>query len=205
VYQHADPATRLSSMFSFFDDKPGQSGGPLVSKAKKPISKPRPVLTTPSASTSHSLTPKASSSSLKPPRPALSRPGSSSSQKGKINGNGSPARPSPTPKKRKAESRIESESESSSDDESELAQKAKKRGTTSRSTTAGLFGDGDEGSTGHGSWTLSDVDERGEWGRGWAGFVTSEEALFGRVSGWAGAEKPGGTLDKYVACEWDAT
>ena len=82
-----------------------------------------------------------------------------------------------------------------------MALKAKKRGTMSRSTTAGLFGDGDEDATGHGSWTLGEVDERGEWGRGWTGFVTSEEALFGRVSGWAGGEKTGGTLDKYVACE----
>lgn len=48
------------------------------------------------------------------------------------------------------------------------------------------------------------VDERGEWSRGWAGFVPGEEVVRGLRKGWAGGHGEGekGVLDKYVACEF---
>jgi H3 lysine-79-specific histone-lysine N-methyltransferase len=52
-------------------------------------------------------------------------------------------------------------------------------------------------------WCLDKVDERGEWGRGWTGFVSCEEAVRGDVNGWAGGKgvAKGNSLDKYIPCE----
>jgi H3 lysine-79-specific histone-lysine N-methyltransferase len=51
-------------------------------------------------------------------------------------------------------------------------------------------------------WCLDKVDERGEWGRGWAGFVGSEAAVRQDVLGFAGGKGEGKvSLDKYMACE----
>ena len=51
---------------------------------------------------------------------------------------------------------------------------------------------------------MDEVDERGEYDRGWAGFVPCEEAVRGLRRGWASWGNEGGKadLDKYVACEW---
>jgi H3 lysine-79-specific histone-lysine N-methyltransferase len=50
------------------------------------------------------------------------------------------------------------------------------------------------------------VDERGEWGRGWVGFVRCEEVVRGQVSGWAGGGgEAKGRLEKYQACKHATT
>ena len=50
---------------------------------------------------------------------------------------------------------------------------------------------------------LDQVDERGEFGRGWVGFVGSEEIVRGITQGWATGDAVGNAeLDKYVPCEW---
>lgn len=202
-------------MFSFFgdDDKPNTSngpGGPIVTKVKKTISgptKPRPAViggmsTTykPSSATSSSRVNGSNSSSLlKAPKPALPRLGSTSSLKS--------SRSSPvasTPKKRRLETKIESESDDSdsSDDALDLKMK-KKRSVPSRSATVGLLdGDTREGEGKCGSWCLGEVDQRGEYGRGWVGFVSCEEAMRGEVSGWGGGERPARGMEKYVPCEY---
>lgn len=213
-------------MFSFFgdDDKPNNGkrpGGPIITKVRKTVTttsspKPRPstsiggISTTykppPSFSASSSKLPgpsrngAASSSSLKAPtKPALSRPGSSSSFKSAQRS--SPA-PASTPKKRKIETKIESESDDS-DSSDDPVQTKVRRSAPSRSTTIGLSGEAEskESERRCGSWCLDEVDKRGEWGRGWVGFVSCEEALRGEVSGWAGGERPAKGLEKYVPCE----
>ena len=195
-------------MFSFFDDKPGQEQAkPLISRVKKMVPKPRgPVLSTPQKSggfsgthnpSSSSKSGSTSSASLKPPKPAMTRPGSSSSiTKAKTTPRSSPA---PTPRKRKVESRVQSESDSSSEDDA-FDVKTKKR-AISRGTTAGAGGEDGVDEVKWGDWDLGLVDMRGEWGRGWCGFVGSDEVIRGGLKGWAGGGKMEGTLDKYVPCE----
>lgn len=52
-------------------------------------------------------------------------------------------------------------------------------------------------------WCLDKVDQRGEWERGWAGFVSCEEAVKGDVLGWRGGKGEGkGNLEKYIACKF---
>ena len=96
------------------------------------------------------------------------------------------------------EQRIESESDS----DSSLDLTSKKSSTAS---TTRLF-DPDRGhpsgkSGKAGRWCIDQCDRRGEFGYGWCGFVTSEEAMRGNVKGWASEGKAEGSLDKYVPCE----
>lgn len=100
------------------------------------------------------------------------------------------------------ESRVQSESESDSSGDDAFDVKTKKR-IISRSTTAGAGGAGEDGmgEVRYGEWDLSVVDMRGEWRRGWCGFVGSDEVLRGGLKGWAGGGKAEGSLDKYVPCE----
>ncbi|ORX34694.1 S-adenosyl-L-methionine-dependent methyltransferase [Kockovaella imperatae] len=48
-------------------------------------------------------------------------------------------------------------------------------------------------------WCFSQVDERGEWGRGWAGFVPSEEVVRGQRRGFKGSlQGKANDLEKYI-------
>nr|XP_018266838.1 uncharacterized protein I303_00816 [Kwoniella dejecticola CBS 10117]OBR88996.1 hypothetical protein I303_00816 [Kwoniella dejecticola CBS 10117] len=143
------------------------------------------------------------------PRPALSKNASSRSS----NGNGIPKSPAKSPiPKRKASSvaRVESESESESSDsasgEDALTPKSRLKrqksshlgNLTPRSASGGMeeeFTRTDE------LFCLHEVDMRGEFGRGWVGFVGGEEVLKGKVEGWAGGSSWGESkgLEKYQA------
>ena len=50
-------------------------------------------------------------------------------------------------------------------------------------------------------WCLNLVDERGEWNRGWTGFVPSEEVVRGQRRGWARSIPSKDDLGKYIPCE----
>ncbi|WVW81966.1 hypothetical protein I302_103969 [Kwoniella bestiolae CBS 10118] len=124
----------------------------------------------------------------------------------------SPAR-SPIPK-RKANlvARIESESESSgsdsesSDDALDPKPKLKRRkgSPTGTSTPTSLLGrDDDFLGRKDELFCLDEVDMRGEYDRGWVGFVGCEEVLNGKIKGWAsgsnGWGENGKGLEKYQA------
>ncbi|OCF45218.1 histone-lysine N-methyltransferase, H3 lysine-79 specific [Kwoniella heveanensis CBS 569] len=106
--------------------------------------------------------------------------------------------------------RIESESESdsssssseSSDDALDPKPKKRRKGITNGSATPLAAGLGDEDHARKDQWCLDQVDMRGEYGRGWVGFVGSEEVVRGQIYGWAGGNGGNGdgkNLEKYQA------
>jgi H3 lysine-79-specific histone-lysine N-methyltransferase len=211
-------------MLSFFGsgsgngDKPSSSSGPIISTVtvKKPTPRPRltgptprsgPLITKPSSSSSVSRPASTSASQSKSDnhlkadnrllhKNSKSRLGSSPSS----SASRSPAskRKTPTP------SRIQSESSS----DSETREPKRKRphagnGTPQRlasSTATPLPG---EEEVRRKVFCLDEVDERGEFGRAWTGFVGCEEVVRGVRRGWATGNDPGrGELEKYVPCKY---
>ncbi len=187
-------------MFSFFgDEKPGSSStsGVIVSKAiKKTVVKPttnnlKPSSTSRPSSTGGPSRSPALSGSSTPRRPSYLKTPSASSAKVKRK------KATPTP------SRIQSESESETSDDALDPKPKKKRGV-------GI--NGSRGGTGtplpyqdevvSDKWCLDLVDERGEWGRGWVGFIPCEEAVRGIRKGWAsGYDSKPNDMDKYLPCK----
>ena len=108
---------------------------------------------------------------------------------------------------------MQSESESDrsgSDDALDPKPKRARQGDTStpglgRGASAGAGASAGLGSDEEvfGKWCFGKVDERGEWGRGWIGYVPSEEVFRGVRRGWAGSQggKAAYNLEKYVPCE----
>ncbi|WWC66703.1 uncharacterized protein I206_100607 [Kwoniella pini CBS 10737] len=168
-------------------------------------------LKVPSSSSSkfNGNSPKKNGNSSPLSRPTLTKELSSKSSNGVSKS--SPTR-SPIPK-RKASSvaRVESESESSgsesesSEDALDPKPKLKRQKSsylgnlTPRSASNG--GPEDELARMDELFCLDDVDMRGEFGRGWVGFVGCEEVLRGKVEGWAGGSNWGESkgLEKYQA------
>ncbi|KAK8845461.1 hypothetical protein IAR55_006174 [Kwoniella newhampshirensis] len=217
-------------MLSFFGDQKGKPPPKttIVSKVavRKPLPKtgPSPVSTLNRSSNGLLAVPSSSngvkkngtSPSSKTPLSSTSKPGSSSSStftpKRPFPERSSPTRiSSPSkPIKRKASSnkieRIQSESESSSSsdsggssEEDALDPKPKRRRfRTGTSSTTPFPG---EEEVGRNIFCLDKVDMRGEWGRGWVGFVGCEEVVRGSMRGWAGGNAGDGlkNLDKYQA------
>ncbi|WRT63690.1 uncharacterized protein IL334_000613 [Kwoniella shivajii] len=115
----------------------------------------------------------------------------------------SPAR-SPAPKRKAApEARIESESESDSDSSSsedalDPKPKLKRRKGINTGTSTPTLAEVETRSDG---FCLEEVDMRGEYNRGWIGFVGCEEVLQGGSNGWAGGGGNGQSkgLEKYQA------
>lgn len=130
------------------------------------------------------------------------------------------ARRKRTPEPVRSESESESASSSSSSSSNKKEKKKRKRlddktissslpGTPKfmRKPTSGIQ-NGHSRPDGTGSlgkrklWCIDQCDQRGEWDRGWAGFVTCEEAVRGDVKGWAGGKGIAkGSLEKYIPCE----
>lgn len=175
---------------------PRSNGG---SSGKSPLSRPGS-----SSSSSSSLKPLASKRPLdkaSPSRPKIS----------------SPSVRSPSVKRKATVDRIQSESESSSSDSDSGASSSSSSGDAldpkpkskrrrkhhGTSTNATPFPGEEELAGGRELFCLDEVDMRGEWGRGWVGFVGCEEVVRGNVGGWAGGNPQGGekNLDKYQACE----
>lgn len=106
-----------------------------------------------------------------------------------------------SPRRRKVASpqRVLPPSDSESSDDEVAVRKRRKLGAGTSGTTP----DTSNEELGRTVFCPMLCDERGEWGRGYAGFVTCEEAVRGTVSGWAGGSKSKemGTRDKYLACE----
>jgi H3 lysine-79-specific histone-lysine N-methyltransferase len=205
-------------MLSFFGDHDQKhpSKGPVVSKVQ--VRKPsRPA----NATTSSTTKPGAVLSSV--PRSFISKPVASGSPSLHANGNGtkrldskkpshSPVpshistptkRKTPTPSRIQSESPSESSPSDSSDDASKFGSKSKRRKVqTNGSGTPAIEENVQNDHVRNGIWGWEEVDERGEWGRGWSGFVGCEEVMRGVRKGWAGGgEVRKGELDKYVACE----
>ncbi|WVQ80383.1 hypothetical protein IAT38_002488 [Cryptococcus sp. DSM 104549] len=203
-------------MFSVFGDESKLPPSTVMrGTSKKALPKPPPASSSsPAPSRSGGLTPKPSLSSLKPSSSRsspLSRASSSTSLKSTpkpkapsgsaVRAKSHLSRPrtpaesmSPGRAKRKAPAqvqRIESESSSSSDSDDGVATPGlgSGSGADARSKRARLNGaalmPGEEG-LGREVFCLDKVDMRGEWGRGWAGFVGCEEVVRGHVEGWAG-------------------
>ncbi|WVF66181.1 hypothetical protein IAT40_000921 [Kwoniella sp. CBS 6097] len=107
--------------------------------------------------------------------------------------------------------RIESESESdsgsssseTSDDALDPKPRKRRKGTTTNGSATPLgIGLGMEDEARNDQWCFDQVDMRGEFGRGWVGFVGSEEVVKGQIHGWAGGNGNSGdgkNLDKYQA------
>ena len=51
-------------------------------------------------------------------------------------------------------------------------------------------------------WSFEKVDGRGEWGLGWAGFTTAEEAVRKDVTLWDGGKGKGAGTEKYEPCTY---
>lgn len=105
---------------------------------------------------------------------------------------------SPARKRKASPQRVlpPSDSESESSDDA-LAPKRK------RFASAGAVPDAEDVDIGRPVFCPSLADKRGEWGRGYAGFVTCEEALKGVVHGWAGGnrEVKESAREKYQSCK----
>jgi H3 lysine-79-specific histone-lysine N-methyltransferase len=96
--------------------------------------------------------------------------------------------------------RVLPESDDSSEEDALDAFDRKRR----RLASDGVTPDAGDVDVGRKVFCPSLVDERGEYGRGWAGFVPCEEAVRGEVRGWAGGQKGSmikGGRDKYIPCE----
>ncbi|WVQ93805.1 hypothetical protein IAU59_000883 [Kwoniella sp. CBS 9459] len=196
------------------------AGSPSVSKQSSSSLLKAPSGTTPKKGSSPT---RPSSSSGIGSTSASSRPAVSS----KVSANRLEVRSSPQPKpkssissarspalKRKTSTvaRIESESESdsgsslsdSSDDALDPKPKKRRKGTTTNGSATPLGGAGSavDDNARKDQWCLDQVDMRGEFGRGWVGFVGSEEVVRGQIHGWAGGNAISGdekNLDKYQA------
>ncbi|BEJ17151.1 hypothetical protein CspHIS471_0605520 [Cutaneotrichosporon sp. HIS471] len=134
-----------------------------------------------------------------PPRPRsdarLKVPSRGTSPKSKVSGSASPARPRKTPA---AEMRVLPESDDSIEDDALDAFDRKRRRITTSNVVTPDSGDMDIERR---VFCPALVDERGEFGREWAGFVPCEEAVSGVVRGWAGGQKGStskGGRDKYL-------
>jgi H3 lysine-79-specific histone-lysine N-methyltransferase len=93
--------------------------------------------------------------------------------------------------------RVLPESDDSSEEDALDAFDRKRR----RLASDGVTPDAGDVDVGRKVFCPSLVDERGEYGRGWAGFVPCEEAVRGEVRGWAGGQKGSmikGGRDKYI-------
>ncbi|RSH85586.1 Nucleosomal histone H3-Lys79 methylase [Saitozyma podzolica] len=155
---------------------------------------------------SHSHSPSSAAASPRP-KSGISRGNSALSSHSR---GSTPVRKRRTPSPIRSESESESDgsdSGSSSDDALDAlgAKSRKKRrrlagtGTGSNTGTATPLGLGIEETVDREVWCLDKTDMRGEWGRGWAGFVGSEEVTRGVVTGWAGGNAEGKGLEKYQA------
>ncbi|WOO77194.1 Histone-lysine N-methyltransferase, H3 lysine-79 specific [Vanrija pseudolonga] len=169
--------------------KPGSSGssGPLITKASSST-----LLSKPKAPTS------SSSSSAKRPSPGLKSGAASAALSPRSAGSGSG---SPAARRRKPTAPQRVLPESSDDESSDDALAPKRRrvnGTAASGSTPDAAGEGDVGRS---VFCPTRTDERGEWGRGYAGFVPCEHAVRGTVVGWAGGSKEGkeGEREKYQA------
>lgn len=95
-----------------------------------------------------------------------------------------------------------SDSESDTDDAIEPTKRRRFASTTNgRATDGGGWEDEDVGRR---VFCPSLTDARGEYGRGYVGFVPCEEAVRETVTGWAGGKdikESKSTKDKYQACE----
>lgn len=185
-------------MQSFFgNSKPSSKPHVSTVTVKKVVQRPAAKVAKPSSTTSLLKKPLSSSSyDRKPP---------SSSSKGPLSRN-SPAQPvskpktaSPAPRKRRqSPQRVLPPSDSESDSDDALAPKRRRIGLTASTPDIG----GADLPVDRKLFCPSLVDARGEWGRGWAGFVECEDAFRGRVSGWAGGDKETREQrEKYQACE----
>lgn len=194
---HAAGSTPMQSFFG--NSKPSSKPGVSTVTVKKVVHRPAAVAKPKSAPTP-SLLKKPSSSSYdrKPP---------SSSSKSSFSRN-SPAHPSvskskttspaPPRKRRQSPQRVLPPSDSESDSDDALAPKRRRVGLSASTPDIG----GADLPVDRKLFCPSLVDARGEWGRGWAGFVECEEALRGRVAGWAGGDKESKEQrDKYQACK----
>ncbi|WVR03485.1 hypothetical protein IAU60_000476 [Kwoniella sp. DSM 27419] len=202
-------------MLSFFGDQTGQKtpNKTVVSKVSvtKTVSRQASSGVNGSSArlstsgSSHSKAPTASSKAS-PIRPSsasssASRPSASSTNRGSsskldvrpsLQAKSSPGGKSPALKRKtSAVTRVESESESSSSESSDdaLDPKPKKKRLNGNGSGTGAstpIGGLEEPEVRDGVWCLDQVDMRGEWGRGWVGFVGSQEIVRGHVTGWAG-------------------
>ncbi|BEI86380.1 hypothetical protein CcaverHIS002_0606670 [Cutaneotrichosporon cavernicola] len=184
-------------MQSFFGKKQGRPTAVSTVTVKKKVSAARPTAPLPGLP---GLPPhKSARVPSAPPRPrpdarlkVLSR---GTSPKAKASGSASPARPRKTPA---AEMRVLPESDDSSEDDALDAFDRKRRRIATSNVVTPDSGDVDIERK---VFCPALVDERGEFGREWAGFVPCEEAVSGVVRGWAGGQKGStskGGRDKYL-------
>lgn len=106
-----------------------------------------------------------------------------------------------TPKVQVVESESSSGSESS---DGALDSKPKRPKVTRKETGIDMTPLPGEQVVGRRVFCWDKVDMRGEWGRGWAGFVGCDEVVRGNVQGWANGGGGDGSknLGKYRACEY---
>lgn len=100
---------------------------------------------------------------------------------------------------------VESESSSGSESSDDaLHPKPKRPKVTRKETGIDMPPPPGEEVVGRRVFCWDKVDMRGEWGRGWAGFVGCDEVVRGNVQGWANGGGGDGSknLEKYRACEY---
>lgn len=185
-------------MQSFFgNSKPSSKPGVSTVTVKKVVHRPAAVA---KPSPTVTLQKKPPSSSSYDRKPASSSSKSSFSRNSPAHAAVSKSKTaSPAPRKRRqSPQRVLPPSDSESDSDDALAPKRRRVGLSASTPDIG----GADTPVDRKLFCPQLVDARGEWGRGWAGFVECEEALRGRVTGWAGGDKESKEQrDKYQACE----